>query len=231
PLFLCFPVTQCQVLAESRNRATKTVIGVVMTVGAFVLWRHFDKKIAALEKVKKVFEKVTGVDRVHAHKIKILVRYKYYSLFVALLGCGYTFGQVMSWMMDDVKRETEKEDLSESSVATLDDVLEQPVEIEDTGHAVADDLISTTEVVWLPGKIGSVFYYSMNKKYDRGSRNWLAFGCTKKQLEDDQTGAAINSFDAALRAFSWEGERSAREVWQEFKAEFERQFKIRTSCA
>ncbi|MCK4518019.1 hypothetical protein KAT92_04535 [Candidatus Babeliales bacterium] len=101
---------------ESYYPGIKTAVGTAAIVGSIVLWRHLDKKIKHLERTQifleqmKRFENSANLDK----RIKKLTRYKYFSLFAALLSLGYTINKAIKFAKSFEPVEDELEPEKES---------------------------------------------------------------------------------------------------------------------
>ena len=125
------------VFAENHHRGMKAFVGVAVIAGSAGLWWHFDKEVKRLEKVQKLFDKIKGVDLRSVQRLKELLLYKHISLFMTLLGCGYTIKQVGCLIRERV--EQEEADKAEEPVKQNKDE-EEDVSIESGDGVGIDDL-------------------------------------------------------------------------------------------
>ena len=88
-LFFNVFTKQTILFATNKQRHAKIAIGTTTGICSLGVWHYLNKKIDRLEKLESILKKARGRDEATVKRIKKLIRYKYLSLFVALLSLGY----------------------------------------------------------------------------------------------------------------------------------------------
>ncbi len=177
-------------------------------VGSLAIWRHYNKKIERLEKTQELFAKVNGIDEAMMWRIRRLTMYKYCSLFVALLSCGYTIKHVVSLLKkENVETQKEAPPKEESNIASSEEGVTTP-----TAYYY---LIS-----------GSIFKYGIAGLPNDGKEHYSWTWLNEKQMAKVKNGLteAFSNLTKGQVLFdtvsSWPGGKAATNMsWSDFDRE------------
>ncbi|MCK4517138.1 hypothetical protein KAT92_00040 [Candidatus Babeliales bacterium] len=208
---------QTTLSAKGQYIGAKITGGIAATAGSLVLWRHFDKEVKKLEKIQSLFAKMRGIDKTTSQRIKKLTLYKYFSLFVVILSCGYTIKQAGLWIKDVAEKMKDERNSNEEEDDPSD------WKLDDVSFKFSYD--NDTPACFFCKRIGKIFVYGIHANTE--SPDYIRCFIP---LENSKQAKEIKTLwlNTMAKLSSKSNEISIKNVWDVFQADFEQQLKKST---